>query len=61
MEALQKKNKKAGFSLMDTCFCGPANMAKLLTGTALQDELLNGDDSWQVYYAMAMEEVLGRL
>lgn len=59
MEKLQKKNNEVGFSLMDTCFCGPANMSRLLTGTALQDELVKGDDAWQVYYALAMEEVLG--
>ena len=60
LERLQKKNKETGFSLLDTCFCGPENMTKLLTGTALQDELVNGDDAWQVYYALAMEEILGR-
>ena len=59
MERIQKQNQQTGFSLMDTCFCGPTNMTKLLTGTALQEGLLKGDDAWQVYYAMAMEEVLG--
>ena len=59
MEKVQKMNKEVGFSLMDTCFCGPANMSRLLTNTALQHEHVMGDDAWQVYYALAIEEVLG--
>lgn len=59
MENLQKKNKEVDMELMHTCFCGPASMAALLAGTALQSDLVNGDDAWQVYYALAMEEVLG--
>ena len=30
MERLQKKNKEAGISLLDSCFCGPESMNKLL-------------------------------
>lgn len=59
LEDMQKKNKEAGFSLMETCFCGPTNMSRLLTATALQDDYVKADDAWQVYYALAMEEVLG--
>lgn len=44
---------------METCFCGPTNMSRLLTATALQDDYVKADDAWQVYYALAMEEVLG--
>ena len=57
MERLQKKNKEAGISLLDSCFCGPESMNKLLVDVG--DKPSQFDARTQLFYALAMDEVVG--
>ena len=57
MERLQKKNKEAGISLLDSCFCGPESMNKLLVDAGDKPSQFN--DRTQLFFALAMDEVVG--
>ena len=57
MERLQKKNKEAGISLLDSCFCGPESMNKLLVDVGDKPSQFN--DRTQLFFALAMDEIVG--
>ena len=57
MERLQKKNKEAGISLLESCFCGPNNMSSLLVDA--NEKIVQFSDREQLFYALAMDEVVG--
>ena len=57
LENMEKKNKEVGVSLLESCYCGPENMMKLLVEGGVN--VAGFKDNWNVYFALAMDEIVG--